>query len=105
MSLYAANGSINVTVVSGSVYTGLYAADGSYNVVVSPGSSQVGLYAPCGAYYVTEAPANTIIGFYAPDGSRYIYTGTYTGSGQQVTIVSGSLTPGGTSTWYLLYPY
>lgn len=101
--VHAADGSMNISVVSGSVYTGLYAADGSYNVVVSPGGSQVGAYSPCGAWYVTVAPANTLIGIRAPDGSLYVYTGTYTGMGQRVTVVSGSLTPGGgaTPTYYI----
>jgi hypothetical protein len=93
MSLYAADGSINVSVVDGSTRTGLQAADGSYNVIASPGSSYVGLYHPCGAYYVTPVTDNTFRPSHAPDGSLYV---TNTGSpsknqGLPVTVVSGTL--------------
>lgn len=102
---YAADGSMNVTVVPGSSYTGLYAADGSINVVLSPGGSQVGLYAPCGAWYVTVSPG-TFVPLYAPDGSLYVQeTLSIKDSGQNVTVVSGTLHPGGGTPlqWYLVY--
>lgn len=93
--LYAADGSWNISVVSGSSLTGLYAADGSINVVISPGGGQVGLYAPCGAYYVTVSPG-TFVSRYALDGSLYVQeTITVLDSGQNVTVVSGTLHPGG----------
>lgn len=94
MSLYASNGSLNVTVVSGSTFTGLYAADGSMNVVVSPGTSFVGTYNPCGAWWVTVSPG-TLVPIYAPDGSLYVTQSAppSTDTGQPVTVVSGSLTP------------
>jgi len=93
MSLYATDGSINVTVVSGSSWSGLYAGDGSLNVIASPGSSFVGLYHPCGALYVTPVTNNSFYAAYAPDGSLYV---TNTGmpsktQGQPVTCVSGNL--------------
>jgi hypothetical protein len=93
MSYYAADGSINVTVVSGSSYTGLYAADGSINVIASPGNTYVGLYAPCGAYYVTPVTDTSLRQFYAPDGSMYVTNTGMPGKnqGQPVTVVSGTL--------------
>jgi len=93
---YAANGSMNVTVVDGSTYTGLNAADGSLNVVVSPGTGYVGAYHPCGAWYVTVSPGN-VINSRAPDGSLYVSTTGSNNSGLYVTAVSGSLTP--TTDW------
>lgn len=91
MALYAADGSINVTVVDGTTRTGLYAADGSWNVVVSDGIDHAGVYHPCGAYWVTvleDGPE----GIYATDGSLYVQESpyTYTG-GLRVTVVSGNL--------------
>ncbi len=77
--LYAADGSMNVTVVSGLSFTGLYAADGSINVIISPGSSFVGAYHPCGAWYVTVSPG-TLVPIRAPDGSLYVQTSPYTGN-------------------------
>lgn len=69
--LYAADGSINVTLVNYSK-TGLHAPDGSYYVVESPGTSPVGLYHPSGAYWITETDNTDVRPFYAPDGSRYV---------------------------------
>lgn len=106
MSLYAADGSWNVTVVDGSVYTGLHASDGSVNIIKSPGSSYVGSSHPCGALYVTISTPGTFTPIRAPDGSLYI---TDTGGmpatdiGQPVTVVSGTLHPvvGYTPTYYI----
>lgn len=94
--IYAANGSINVTVVDGTARTGLYAADGSWNVVVATGLTPVGAYHPCGALWVTPVfSITTPLPFRAPDGSMYVVDGTTSGksvaSGQPVTVVSGSL--------------
>lgn len=103
MSFNASDGSINVTVVDGSTRTGDRAADGSLNVIVSPGSSFVGAYHPCGAWYVTVSPG-TLISAKAPDGSLYVQTSPYKeDGGTKVTVVSGSLTPGGLSspTYYI----
>lgn len=91
MSYYAADGSINVTVVSGSALTGLYAADGSINVIESSGSTLAGAYHPCGAWYVTLSPG-TLVSIRAADGSLYVQKSPYTNnSGQRVTVVSGAL--------------
>lgn len=90
MSLYAADGSWNVTVVDGSTFTGLYAPDGSYNVVEVDGTSIAGLYAPCGAYnvYVSDG---TYIGFYHPSGAINVSVSPYETGTVRVTAVSGSL--------------
>lgn len=91
--LYAANGSINVTVVTGSSLTGLYAADGSINVIKSPGGSYVGAYHPCGAWNVTLVSSG-VVGYYAADGSMNVALTPYTPTGAvRVTVVSGSLNP------------
>lgn len=89
---FAADGSMNVTIVLGSVYTGLYAADGSINVVMSSGNSvYVGAYHPCGAWWVSLSPG-TLVPLRASDGSLYINTtNSNTNSGQPVTVISGNL--------------
>ena len=43
MSLYAADGSFNVTFVDGTEYVGLHADDGSYNAVEVDGSEYTGI--------------------------------------------------------------
>lgn len=92
----AADGSLNVTVVSGSSLTGLYARDGSINVVLATGSSYVGAYHPCGAWYVTVRSSGGPYGYYAADGSMNVVESPYSVSGAvRVTAVSGDLTPGG----------
>jgi len=93
LTTFAADGSWNVSVVSGSVYTGLYAPDGSFNVIKSPGGVYVGLHHPCGAYYVTAVTDTTARTAHAPDGSLYVTnTGMPTkNQGKPVTVVSGSL--------------
>lgn len=104
MSLYATDGSINVSVVDGSTYTGLYAADGSLNVVISDGSVYRGAYHPCGALWISLTPT-TSMSLRAPDGSLYVTDSPYSTQGQEVTAVSGSLhpTPGTSSpTFYIL---
>ena len=91
MALYAADGSIRVTVVDGLTRTGLYAADGSWNVVLSDGVDFAGVYHPCGAYWVTVTTSGPV-GIYATDGSLYVQETPYTYSGGlRVTVVSGSL--------------
>lgn len=100
--VYYTDGSLNVTVVSGTVRTGVYASDGSINVILAPGSSYVGAYHPCGAWYVTVAPSGQHA-LRAPDGSLYVSETPYTNGGQRVHVVSGSL--GGTQTstnWFFL---
>lgn len=92
MSFNAADGSINVTVVSGSSYTGIYAADGSMNVIAAPGNAYVGSMHPCGAAYVTVSPG-TLVPLRAPDGSLYVTNAGMpsTNVGQPVTVLSGNL--------------
>lgn len=97
MSLYAADGSMNITVVDGNTYTGIYAPNGSINAVVSDGSSYVGAYHPCGAWWVTVSSGENTIK--APDGSLYVQETPYTTGGQRVTVVSGSLDGGSSITW------
>lgn len=89
---YSSDGSINITVVDGTEYTGLYATDDSWNVVLAPGDTFVGTYHPCGAYYVTVGDG-TVIDIKAPDGSLFVQEDPFTGNGLKVTVVSGTLTP------------
>jgi hypothetical protein len=49
--VYAPDGSIRITVVPGTAYTGIYAKDGSLNVVLVD-TNYTGVYHPCGAYYI-----------------------------------------------------
>lgn len=90
----ASNGSMNVTVVAGTSYTGLYAADGSTNVVETGGiTPYAGAYAPCGALNVSLYTTG-ISPIRAADGSLVVdKTGTMPpqNTGQPVTVVSGSL--------------
>lgn len=64
---YAADGSIRVTVVPGTSYTGLYANDGSMNVVDEVGP----FYHPCGAIRGRVA-LETYTGLYSPSGALYM---------------------------------
>lgn len=109
MPFYAADGSMNVTVVTGSTYTGLYAPDGSVNVIKAPGGTYVGAYHPCGAWWVTLTPSPTIGAspIRAPDGSLNVSQSPYTNGGQRVTVVSGSLNPpvGGAGTLNFTVPF
>ena len=93
-TLYADDGSIRVTVVSGYSITGLYAPDGSMNVIVSPGSGVLAsCYHPCGAMYVTLVPSapSTPISYYAPDGSVNVTVMPLRIPGiPSVTLVSGT---------------
>lgn len=75
MSLFNADGKVNVTVVAGTSYTGLYAADGSINVVVDD-TSHFGVIHPCGAYRLNSTDG---ISYYDPSGA--IYANRLLGSG------------------------
>lgn len=86
---YATDGSMNVTVVSGSSLTGTMAADGSVNVIASPGNTWAGAYHPCGALYVTVQTSGQS-SIRAPDGSLNISQSSYQEGTQPVTVVSGS---------------
>lgn len=106
MSYYAADGSMNVTVVDGTTYTGLYAPDGSINVIKSDGiSTYVGAHHPCGAWWVSLGTPGTISPARAPDGSLVVSQAgmPYINSGRPVTVVSGSLNP--PPVGFATYPY
>ena len=75
MSLFNADGKVNVTQVDGSTYTGVYAADGSYNVVVDD-VSNFGVMHPCGAYRINSSDGTT---YYDPTGA--IYANRFMGPG------------------------
>lgn len=93
MAVYASDGSINVTVVDGSTFTGAQAADGSLYVVER--TSEIGAYHPCGALLVTPITSNDPI-IYASDGSLKVSESPYYQTSQRVTVVSGSFGGGGT---------
>lgn len=104
MALYAADGSLNVTVVDGTTYVGRYASNGSMNVVVTDGSTLTGIHHPSGALHVVlRATPTTSI--QAPSGGVYVSeSGSYQSGSMKVTVVSGSLGGGGglttpTLTW------
>lgn len=95
--VYAADGSMNVTVVDGLTITGIYAADGSINVVLasSGGGGYLGAYHPCGAWWVTLVTSG-LQGKRAPDGSLNVEESPFPGTGAtRVTAVLGSLSPAG----------
>lgn len=91
--LYAADGSWNISVVTGAALTGKYAADGSLNCVIEPIPSltPTGLQHPCGAYWITRA-IGASASRSAADGSLNVSTTPYTLTyAQRVTVVSGVL--------------
>lgn len=91
--LYANDGSINVTVVSGFQYVGRYASDGSLNVKLSDGASFVGQYHSSGAMNVTviSSTPTTPTPWYNADGSTNICVSPNKfGDIMRVTVVSGS---------------
>lgn len=98
MSLYAADGSFNVTVVDGTTLTGLYAANGSINVVERDGTTLTGLYHPCGAWNVVVSNGSTL-GTYHPCGAFNVSVSPYQYNAVKVTVVSGSF-GGGTDSIY-----
>lgn len=70
MSLYAADGSTNVTVVDGNTRVGRQAADGSINVVVTDGTTLTGVQHPSGALNVVVATGAQQ--GQAPSGALYV---------------------------------
>lgn len=95
--VYAADGSLNVTVVSGSSLTGLYAANGSINVVQATGLVPCGAYHPCGAWWVTLVTSG-LHGYYAADGSMNVAESPYTSKGAvRITVVGGSFSGSSTA--------
>lgn len=96
--LYAADGSINVTVVTGSTFTGLYAADGSWNVIAS--DSTYGIYHACGALRVTLVTSNQLTD-YAANGSLNVSITPYYYASLKITVVSGSFGPPPSGFYYV----
>lgn len=95
MALYATDGSINVTVVTGSTPVGAYAPDGSLNVILSNPSVVTGLYHASGAMYVTvayEGSSRSPLPAYAPNGSRYVSIAPFVAleGAMRITVVSGT---------------
>lgn len=66
--IYAPDGSIRVTLVTGLTYVGRYAPDGSLNVTLD--TAGVGIYHPSGAIRGTNISAGSL-GLYAPNGGYY----------------------------------
>lgn len=89
---YAQDGSMRVTVVAGTSWTGVFAADGSINVKLR--TSEYGTYHPCGAILVSVSTSPSD-GWFAPWGAWYVRETPYTNGGSKVTVVSGSLSGGG----------
>lgn len=90
MSVYAADGSINITIVDGATRVGRYAPDGSWYAVVDP--TPRGLNNPCGALNITEATGTDPVSVYSPKGFLRVSTSPYTPTGgQRVTVISGVL--------------
>ena len=94
MALYAADGSINITVVDGNSYVGRYAPNGSMNVVVTDGSTLTGLHHRSGAMHVVNTNSN-VLSAQHPSGGIYVSDSTYANGSLRVTVVSGSLEGGG----------
>jgi hypothetical protein len=84
MTLYADDGSFNVTEVTGDDFTGLYASDGSYNVVFQDGTDYTGLYHPCGAYNTVEYSEGPVSNVH-PCGALYTSTSPYTEGTVKIT--------------------
>jgi hypothetical protein len=93
-SIYAADGSWNVTVVDGNTRVGRYAANHSLNVVQSTVTSTVrGLNHKSGAMNVFLATtASNPVARYARDGSLNVIVTPYTAAkqAQKVTVVGGA---------------
>lgn len=68
--IYASDGSIRVTFVPGTSWTGLYAPDGSINAVVDDNGN--GLYHKCGAWRVNSTVVKGKT--YDPSGAYYLST-------------------------------
>lgn len=73
MGIYNSDGSIAVTIVDGTEWTGLYAADGSVNIVEDD-ATYIGLYHPCGALRVNSSTGYTVV-----DSSGAYYSNTIFG--------------------------
>ena len=102
-TLYADDGSVRVTVVTGTSITGLYAPDRSMNVIEGIPGVHRGLYHPCGAMLVkvnADSPG-TSTSAYSPDGFRNISTPPFTNpisGAMRCTVVAGAFSTTITST-------
>lgn len=86
MSIYSPDGSLQVTVMNGSTYTGLYAPDGSMNVVAGD-TEHLGIMHPSGAMRVTVVGGSaggggeptpdplTVFDYFADNGSTFPWYG------------------------------
>lgn len=90
MSLYNADGKVNVTQVNGSTWTGLYASDGSINVVVDD-AAHYGVFHPCGAYRLNSSISGT--SYYDTTGA--IYANMLFGVGADPADISGGASTAG----------
>lgn len=95
--VYAQDGSLRVTVVDGSSHVGMYASDGSINVKKSNGSSDRGFYHWASGAVLVTVRSSAGGGVYAPDGSLYVSESPFVYGSQRVTVVSGSLSGGGSA--------
>jgi hypothetical protein len=69
--MFATDGSLRITTVDGTAYTGLFAADGSMNgVIVAADAAGYGIYHPCGALRIVDSTGAT--GSAAPNGAIYV---------------------------------
>ena len=93
--VYAAYGSLRVTVVDGNSHVGVYAADGSINVKVSNGTTDRGFYHWASGAILVTVRSTAGASIYAADGSLYVSETPYKHGSQRVTVVSGSLGGGG----------
>lgn len=91
MARYAADGSLNITVVDGTSRVGAQASDGSLNVIQVSGSSLVGTQHSSGAFNVVNTDTAGIAGQH-PSGALLISDSPYANGTKRVTVVSGSLT-------------
>lgn len=94
MALYAADGSLNISVADGTTYTGRYAPDGSMYVVVTDGNTYTGMNHRSGALYVVNTNSD-VLSFQHPSGGIWVSNSPYVNGGTRVTVVSGTLEGGG----------
>lgn len=89
MSLYASDGSFNVTVVDGTAPVGAQAADGGLNVFQVDGTSPVGVYNASGAInvVVTEDDQTSKV---HPCGGIFVSVSPYALGTEKVTVTAGS---------------
>ncbi len=72
MGLYDSNRQIRLTVVDGSIRTGLFAVDGSWNIVLNAGTgAKLGAYHVCGALNATVT-TDPFAGYYSANNSMNV---------------------------------